>query len=162
MWKFWFWKWRFMWEEQTEWLQTKIGLQAALKFCWCQHPRHTWGAQRWGSQGRPHVPSPYGWIFIYSFKSISFLYISKAHPHAPPPTPKTHTSILFLWLIVELCLFKSSKWFYIKLLLILKRGLPLNIFQKNSYKALNQYHFIQNRLQLENGAMPSWGCTNTS
>lgn len=34
----------------------------------------------------------------------------------------------------------------------------MNIFQKNSYKALNQYHFIQNMLKLENCAILSPSC----
>ena len=128
---------------RTEWFQTKIALEAALKFCWCQHPRPTRGAQHYTSQGRPHEPSAYWWIFIYSFKSISFLPNSKPPPKCPPPT---HTFILFIWLIVELCLFKSSKWFYKKLSLILKSVLLLNLFQ-NSHKALNQHHFIQSMLK---------------
>lgn len=112
------------------------------------------------SHGGPHVPSPYWWIFTYSFTSLSFLQSPKAHPNAP----ESHTFILFLWLCMQLWIyfFKSNKRFYMKLSLALKRDLPLSAFQKNSYRALNQQRFIQNTFKLENCAMLSRSGGNAS
>lgn len=83
-------------------------------------------------------------IFIYSFKEHSSHKVERP-THLPLVT---YICLISLANNINLYIFKSSKQFYIKWSLTLKRDLPSNIFQKNFYKALNQYHFIQNMLKL--------------
>ena len=141
VWKFWFLKWRFMWEGQTD-SKPKLPSRQLWSFAGVSipDPHEVHSTTRPRADLMSHQPTD---EFLFTvLKAFPSCAIRSPHPNAPPP----HTFILFIWLIVELCLFKSSKWFYKKLSLILKSVLLLNLFQ-NSHKALNQHHFIQSMLK---------------
>ena len=143
VWKFWFLKWRCMWEGQKD-SKPKLPSRQLWSFAGVRipDPQELQSSAGPGADLMSHQPTDEPLFSV--LKAFPSCTIRSPHPNAP----QTHTFILLLWLMVELCLCKSSKWFYKKLSLILKSVLLLNLFQ-NSHKALNQHHFIQSRLKWE-------------